>query len=232
MSCISSILRHISLTPVGVPFTTRDCLKYGSRGAVDKALSRCVKEFIVVRLTWGVFMRMDGKTSMPSPLRVAAIKCRAFAKEIVDHGTDIGFEMKLVSKGNAEPTFFVNGSSSSFRYGSVRIHLKSASKKRMHLKETPLGRIVRSLWQMGADEVTQKLVERVVSLSNTRDIRRSLVLAKAWMPEWLADFFPTLAYPCPLGGPARSAHFIDYFESDMQVQESAASWPLYALAGR
>ncbi|MBS1992229.1 MAG: hypothetical protein JSS83_17020 [Cyanobacteria bacterium SZAS LIN-3] len=223
---MSSILRHISLTPIGIPFCTRDCLKYGSRGAVDKALYRCVKDKVITRLTNGVFMRMDSKTPLPSPLKLARLKCHAFGKEIVEHGADIGVELQISDRGSAEPTFYVNGSSSSFQYGSVRIHLKSASKKKMHLKESSEGRIVRALWHLGKGSFNAGFVDYLVTTANTKDLRRTLVLAKAWMPAWLADFFPTTGYPCPLNAPAQNAHFIDYFNPNPSpvVMEKPLQW--------
>src|ERR1700679_1546059 len=120
MSCMASIRRHINLTPIGLMCTTRDCLKYGTRSAVDKGLKRCVDTGIIVRLTNGVFMRVDGKTPMPSPLNLARVKASAFGKTLVEHGADLAQEHGFIEHGSKQPTFYVNGGNSSFRYGPVR----------------------------------------------------------------------------------------------------------------
>ncbi len=63
MSCASNIKRHIHQLPIGLMVPTRDFLKYGTRAAVDKALKRLVDSGFIIRLTSGVFMRVDAKDS-------------------------------------------------------------------------------------------------------------------------------------------------------------------------
>ena len=92
------------------------------------------------------------------------------------------------------------------------------------MKDTPAAKAVRALWYMGQGVCDIKLVERAVTRAGTRDIRRELVLSKAWMPAWLAEFFPTLGYPCPLNVPAQNAYFRDYFNPDPRVEESSTLW--------
>jgi len=193
MSCASKVFDHIESIPLGQPFTTRDCLRYGSRGAVDKALFRFVRDNVIVRLADGVFMRMDADTPIPSITDVAKIKSAAFAKEIVEYGATIAHKEALEVEAPEQPTFYINGSSTTFRYVyiGIRIILKSASKKRMRLKETPQGKIVRALWHLGKKICTQKIVDQVLERYPIPDIREILALSKAWMPAWLADYFPT-----------------------------------------
>jgi hypothetical protein len=228
MSCTANINRHIHLTPIGLMFTTRDCLKYGARSAVDKALKRCVDNGLIVRLTSGVFMRMDGKTPMPSALNLAKVKAKAFGKNLVEHGADLAHEQGFILKGNQQPTFHVNGGNSSFRYGAFRIRLRSSSNKRMQMKDTPTGQAVRALWHLGSDICGIQHVEKAVIRINRPDVRRELVLSKAWMPAWLAEFFPTEGYPCPLNAPAQNAYFRDYFNPDPRVEEAAGLWSYQA----
>ncbi len=161
---------------------------------------------------------------MPSPMSLARVKAKAFGKSLVEHGADLAHEQGFVSEGNTSPTFFVNGGNSSFRYGRVRIRLRSSSNKRMQLKDTEIGKAVRALWYLGKDVCDSKHVERAVYSISGPDVRRQLVLSKAWMPAWLAEFFPTQGYPCPLNAPAQNAYFRDYFNPDPRVEESSGSW--------
>jgi hypothetical protein len=169
-------------------------------------------------------MRMDGKTPMPSPLNVARVKARGFGKNLVEHGADLAQENGFITQGNEQPTFYVNGGNSSFRYGPVVVKMKSSSNKRMQMKDTPTGQAVRALWHLGIDGCNTDLVEKAVARAGTKDIRRELVLSKAWMPAWLANFFPTTGYPCPLNATAQNAYFRDYFNPTPGVQEASALW--------
>ena len=193
MSCASKISSIIEATPVGQPFCTRDVLKCGSRTAVDKTLSRFVNDNIICRLANGVFMRMNTDTPLPSIWEIAKIKSAAFGKEIVEYGGTLAHKFGLVTEAPAKPAFYTNGNSTSFRYLSlgIRIRLKSASKKRMQLKETPQGKIVRALWHMGDQDSFDKLIEKALAQFPIPEMREILALSKAWMPAWLAAYFPT-----------------------------------------
>jgi hypothetical protein len=191
---------------------------------VDKALKRCVDTNILVRLTGGVFMRMTSKTPMPSPLSLARVKAKAFGKRLVEHGGDLAYEHGFVPDGNKQPTFYVNGGNSSFRYGPLTIRLRGSCNKRMQMQDSPSGKAVRALWHLGATGCSMTLVEKAISRIASPNIRLELVLSKAWMPAWLADFFPTLGYPCPLNAPAQNAYSRDYFSSDPRVEEAPALW--------
>jgi len=193
MSCTLKILNHIDATPVGQPFCTRECLKYGSRTAVDKTLARLVQKNVIIRLAYGVFMRIDADTKLPSIMEIAKLKSAAFGKELVEYGGSLACKLGLTNETPEHPTFNINGSSTSFLYlrAGTRIVLKSASKKRMQLKETTHGKIVRALWNIGKASCSEKLVDRVLGQCAVPEIKKMLALSKAWMPAWLANFFPT-----------------------------------------
>lgn len=157
-------------------------------------------------------------------MALVRIKARAFGKVLVEHSADLAYENGFVDKGNQSPTFYVNASSSSFQYGSMRVYLRTSSNKRMHMKDKPAGQVIRSLWYLGADCLHHH-AEQAIMKASSPDIRRQLVLSKAWMPAWLARFFPTKGYPCPPDRRAYDAHFTDYFEGDSRVVEEALSWP-------
>ena len=88
-SCLSYIRRHVSNLLDGQIFTTRDCLKYGTRQNVDNALYRCVKERWIIRISRGVFTRYSSKFEFPSFAEIARIKAEAFGKKLLAHGADL-----------------------------------------------------------------------------------------------------------------------------------------------
>ncbi len=198
MSCPSNVLRFISILPAGQVFTTRECLNLGTRACVDKALQKLVKTGYILRLTGGVFVRRFGLVKLPTMLEMAKIKAKAFGKELRIHGTDTAAEHKLTPQGNQEPTFYVDGSTSSFSYQGCRIHLKKCGRKSMRMEDSRAGLAIRALWSMGEENVDQFLINKIAHLwQSNRDEKQKIFLSKAWMPAWLGDFFPPSTYLGP-----------------------------------
>jgi len=200
-SCLSFILRHIANMKDGEIFTTRDCLKYGKRSNVDNALFTAVKTKIIVRLARGVFTRKTKKVYYPSAFEIAEIKARAFGKDLLIHGKDSAARLKMEAQGNAEHTFYVDGSTSRFIYQKEYINLKKACKKRMHIPDDRVGLTLRALWHMGRQWVALNGVEQYFNSWSTRVHKEEIHKNKAWIPAWLADHFTSNNYygPFPMG---------------------------------
>jgi hypothetical protein len=198
-SCLSFIRRHISNMKDGQIFTTRDCLIYGKRSNVDNALFKMVRECVIIRLTSGVFTRWTSNFTYPSALELAIIKARAFGKQLLTHGADTAAKCKMIAKGNKEPTFYVDGSSSRFRYRRTYVYLKKASKKRLYMPDDNTGLAIRGLWHAGREKIWLDGVHKVAHLLNTRAEMEKVYRGKAWMPAWLGDHFLTAQYVGPFG---------------------------------
>ncbi|MBS2010925.1 MAG: hypothetical protein JST01_27990 [Cyanobacteria bacterium SZAS TMP-1] len=188
---VRNLRRHINCMLPGQIFTTREMLIYGPRSVVDHFLYRNVRDGLLVRLARGVFTRNIGVVRFPSPAEIAEIKARAFGKELRKHGADSGAQLGLVNAGNAHPTFYVDGSSSSFRYGSRTITLKRAARKRMRLADDRAGLFIRALWYCGRKNVNADLVEKLMGSWGHWTERKTIYSSKAWMPSWLGDLFLT-----------------------------------------
>jgi hypothetical protein len=198
MSCQSYVQRFISILPPGQAFATRECLNLGTRACVDKALQKLVKTRYLLRLTPGVFVRTFGLVKLPTVLEIAKIKAKAFGKELRIHGTDTAAEHNLAAQANQEPTFYVDGSTSSFRYQGQRIHLKKCSRKSMRMEDSKAGLAIRALWSLGKDVVNDWHINKVLHLwQSSREEKQKIMLSKAWMPAWLGDFFPPTTYLGP-----------------------------------
>jgi len=196
-SCLSYVRRHISNLVDGQIFTTRDCLKYGTRQNVDNALYKCVKDGLIIRIVPGVFTRRSSNFEFPSYLEIARIKACAFGKKLLDHGADLAAKLRLPTIANQDPVFYVNGSSSKFQYRGVTIFLTKASNKRMRLRDDNVGQALRALWHAGKDVVTNRLIDKAVTFITFRANKEKVILNKAWLPSWLADHFQVNHYIGP-----------------------------------
>ena len=75
MNTRSLVQKQVMRMPLGQPFTTNALLVFGSRAAVNQALSRMASAGIVTRITRGVYVRPEenqfvGKV-LPEPFKVA-----------------------------------------------------------------------------------------------------------------------------------------------------------------
>jgi hypothetical protein len=187
---ISLIKRFICKCPLGKPFTTREVLLFGSRAAVDQALSRLVKMGYIVRLARGVFVKPDYGKPPISAARVARTKAEAFGKKIAVWGRDAAWKLGLL--GQTPPTkaftFAVNGSSSSFKYRGGTIYLRKTGARKMRLQDSKAGMALRGLWYLGQESVGDAQVQKATASclwGDCQEIRLSL----SWLPAWLSHFF-------------------------------------------
>ena len=218
-SCRSYILRHISNMKDGEVFTTRDCLKYGKRSIVDSVLFKLVKDETIYRLARGVFTRWTGNFNFPTFFQMAVIKAKAFGKKLLVHGADTAAKYKLIPKGNEDPTYYVDGSSSAFLYRGQYIQLKKACKKRLQLPDDKAGLALRAIWHMGKDKVDELVLQKIASLWSPRAEIEKIYRGKAWMTGWIGDLFQTESYfgpfgfaPTPPSVNPKMQEFLDYLK--------------------
>ncbi len=188
------IRMHINALADHAVFVTRDCLIYGTRNAVDIALSRMVKSKVIMRLTNGVFLKINPllKLKLPSILEVAHIKARAFGKKIFDHGAQLAHKLRLVEQGHPGPTYITDGPTSSFLYGETRIYFKGAAPRKVNLGGKEQGPLINALWYAGKRRVTGTTLPAATAHLG-RVERHQLRKSPHLMPIWLSEFF------CPLG---------------------------------
>ena len=187
--CTSLIRRHLLTKSSQYVFSTREFLSYGSRAAVDKALLSLTASEHLVKVANGIFTRSG--TKLPTPLEVAQAKSRAFGSVLTtfDVFVEHNGKLRLVEQSGNEVTFLTSGSSSSFRYGDITIHLKRVSWRMLALGESPVGRAIRTMWLVGKKEITQEHIWLATQYLN-RVERWQLHNSAACMPDWLSKYFP------------------------------------------
>ena len=183
MSTANLIRKHIEdLTPEEL-FTTRDLLCYGLRSTVDNTLSSMVKAGKITRVARGVFARSE-RTKPVTVLEVATIKARSFGRQIITHAADIAGRLGLLKRPSSGHYFATDGKTSSFRFGSVIIHFKGTSRRKMFLGDNPPGQAIRTLCHLGKDSLSAHVIA-VVAKSLKHSERADIVRLCAFMPSWL-----------------------------------------------
>ncbi len=182
------IRRHINRLKDDKPFSIRDFLNYGSRNAIDQIFHRLVKSGQIIRIARGIFIQ--NTSPMPSVLDVALAKATAFGKSIVTYGSQAVQQLKLSPNigPQYEAVYACSGSSSSFRFGNIRIRFIASSPRKMVLGNELSGLAIRALWYLGRPNCSSHLVCDALVQFNRND-RQDLREKIKIMPAWLASYF-------------------------------------------
>jgi Family of unknown function (DUF6088) len=185
------IKRHIFSLPVSKPFTTRDCLVYGVRSAVDQALYRLVKNGTIRRLARGIFVRDEKKYF--SVFEVAKLRAEAFGRKIMRHDFVIPTEMDW-NKTTIEPKLFINSRSTRIRIDGQVIKLHGLSPRKMRLNATKAGQALKALWKLGKENVNREVIMHATYRFNRID-RQDVKDYVRWLPAWLTSYFIRTQWP-------------------------------------
>ncbi len=182
------IRRHINQLKNDKPFSIRDFLNYGSRNAVDQVFYRLVKSGQIIRIARGIFIK--DTSPMPSVLEVALTKAAAFCKSLVTHGSQAAQQLRLSTNigPQREAIYACSGSSSSFRFGNIRIRFIAASPRKICLGDELSGLAIRALWYLRKPNCSSQLVCDALAQFNRHD-RQALRQKIKIMPSWLASYF-------------------------------------------
>jgi hypothetical protein len=186
MCTASFIWRHIHKLPADQPFTTRDCLIYGIRSAVDQALYRLVKNRTIRRLARGIFVRDEKKYF--SVFEIATIKAEAFGHKIMRHDFVIPTELHNGLNPIIEPKLFINSRSSQFCVDGKVIKLHGTTHRKMRFDSGKTGQALKALWKLGNGNVTRETIMYATYRFNRIDREETIHYIK-WLPAWLSKFF-------------------------------------------
>jgi len=186
------ILAHFMRFSENTLITRRDLLNYGTQDAIDSALRRMMRKGIIIRVAWGVYVRPLRGQPIPPPEDIAAVKIAAFHRAQLSSSRDVAREHGLRQDGEPEVVFEVDGATSSFgvlisKGGPVRrVFLRRKVARKIQLEASPVRRAIKALWSIGAELVTEQMIQRAMVNLN-REQRRELRLSHRWMPGWLSD---------------------------------------------
>jgi len=189
----SCIRRHIFNLPADQPFTTRDCLGYGVRSAVDQALYRLVKNGTIRRLARGIFVR-DERTYF-SVFEIAKLRAKAFGRKLMRHDFVIPTTLEPNAPTMIEPKLFINCRTTQLQIDGKATKLHGISERKMRLNESKTGQALQALWKMGKHKVNREVIGHACFHFGRTD-RQEVDNYMRWLPAWLNDFFITKRYSC------------------------------------
>ncbi len=173
----------------GQPYTVKDFLKFGSRAAVDQALTRLVREGLLSRPVRGVYVRpkMNPYTGEvpPEPIEIAKAMAKEAGAEIQVHGAEAARQMGFTTQVSVRNVFYTTGPSRTFHLGNLEVTLKKVSPRKLALSGKP-GIALNALWYLGKSGVNVEAIEKVKSSLSPAEFEK---LKSASMPGWMHDAF-------------------------------------------
>ena len=187
MSTARTIRTCIRKLPKGKPFTSARFLEHGSRGTVDRTLSRLAARGEIQRLARGVFVRPRTNrfvgTVLPDILEVVEAIARSNGETVQIHGAEAARRLKLSTQVPTAPVFHTNASSRTIRIANVAVRMvHTSNRRRLQFAGEAAGAALAALWYLGEKNVTPKTVAAIEAALGPAEFQR---LRSADLPAWM-----------------------------------------------
>ena len=197
MSTAKAVRAAIRKLPRGRPFTGARFLKLGTRGAVDRTLSRLSADGEIGRLAHGVFVRP--RTSrfvgsvMPDLHEIVEAIARDNGETLQIHGAEAARRFRLSTQVPTAPVFHTSGSTRTIRVAGTAVRMvHTANRRRLQFAGEPTGAAISALWYLGKDNVTPETVATIEAALGPAEFEK---LCSADMPAWMQKAFTAAGEP-------------------------------------
>lgn len=190
MSISTQIQHYIEKLPREKPFLSFTLLKYGSRTAIDKTLSRLANTGIIVRITPGVYARPGqnryvGKV-LPAPFEIAKAIAAKTGSIVQVHGIEAARQFGFTTQVPAHPIYYTTGPSREFKLGNLEVTLKHISPRKLVLTESKIGLAILALWYLGKKQVTLQSIEMIKRKLTEKEFEK-FKSSIEYMPYWMIE---------------------------------------------
>ena len=201
MSTAQAVRSGIQKLPMGKLFTHERFLKHGSRGAVDRALSRLVGRGDIQRVARGVFVRPRTNrfvgNVIPDVLDVVETIAHSSGETVQVHGAEAARRFGLSTQVPTAPVFHTSASSRTIRIANITVRLvHTSNRRRLQFAGEAAGVALAALWYLGRDNVTPEAVSKIEAALGPAEFER---LRSADMPAWMAKVLAAPGQEAALG---------------------------------
>jgi hypothetical protein len=175
----------------GWAFSARDFIDIGSRDAIDKTLSRLVKQGDIRRLSRGIYdyPKIHSKLGILSPSidSIAKVIARRNNSQLKITGAEAANALGLSTQVPARITYLTDGKSRKVKVGNQTIELKHASPRVMATAGKASGTVIQALKYLGKDKVDSNVIDRIRDVLSEQD-KKELKKSIDTVPDWLRPF--------------------------------------------
>lgn len=188
MSVAKAVRKRVLRMRRGKPFSTRDFSDLGSRSAVDQALSRLVREGVILRVMRGVFARPTYSKYIKGPLGpwsedVVRFIAKQRGETLQMQGGKAALYMHLSNQVPGMSIFHTSGPSRVIKVGNASVRLKHVCPRKLQLVGTHPGMALTALWSLGRTFVDDEMIKIVRNELSPEDYA---TLQSADIPVWMA----------------------------------------------
>lgn len=183
----------------GEIFLPVDFLEFGSRDAIDKALSRLVKKGIIKRFAQGLYIRPKYseflKTDLiPSIEEIVGAITRREKRTVQPSGAMAANLLGLSLQVPARYVFLTTGTAKKFKLGKATIEFRPATPKALAGAGTVSGLVVQALKHLGKNYITDNVVRKLRGLLKSEDKKALRKLIK-FVPGWMVPPIKAITEP-------------------------------------
>lgn len=186
----ATALRWIKRQGPGFVFTPADLARFGSRAAIDQALSRLTRTGEIRRIGRGIYdypkvsPRLGPLT--PSAEAIAEALARREGVHVKVSGARAANALGLSTQVPSRVTFLTEGTPRVRKVAGQTVELRRAVPKRLRGAGTTAGVALEALHHLGRSGATPETVRRLASKLTAQDLRELIALS-ASAPLWLRE---------------------------------------------
>jgi len=184
----SQILRRIRAKGRGQTYISKDFLDFGSRAAVDQALSRLVRKGDLRRLSRGIYDYPKNNPKLGDLTASPDAVAKSLAKKTNSHlqvsGAQAANLLGLSTQVPARIVYLTDGNSKRVRIGNQTIEFRHTSPRYMAWADKTSGMVLQALRYLGQKNIDDFVMNKLkLSLSNDdkADLKKSVGNAPGWM---------------------------------------------------
>lgn len=193
-SVYEKLRRQVEKHGHGAVFITREFLEFGSRAAVDEALSRMAKEGVIRRIGRGLYdypRLHPALGAVPAdPDQIAAALARKSGSRVQIAGARAANVLGLSTQVAARPVYLTDGSRRTLQVGGQTIELRHVAPRSLAGAGKIEGTVIQALRHLGAKNIGADVVERLRQTLSARDkvaLRRETLSAPGWLVPILQE---------------------------------------------
>lgn len=184
------IMKRVRAKGRGWVFTPRHFVDFGTRGAVDMALSRLAKAGDIRRVDRGIYdyPRQHDKLGAlsPDPDSLAAAIAAQSGDSLAPSGAAAANSLGLSTQVPAKASYAISGRSRIKRTGGRSLTLRHSRAPVLDDATDSANAVVQALAYLGRDQVDAEVIARFARRMDDKDMK-ALLQARPQMSGWMSD---------------------------------------------
>ena len=198
MTATKSIREYLNAIPIGRPFATGSLVRFGTRAAVDQALSRLEKDQEILRVARGIYVKPRLNSILgrirPGIFEVAQAITEAEGAKLAIHGAAWALKFGLTTQVMTSSTYLTDGRDRRLHVGKALLTLRHASPLEMRLAEKPSGRAILALRWLNEPASPRLAMEKLWAAlppNEWEEFRVEALAEGGWIAKAIKGFKPS-----------------------------------------